>query len=198
VSAVAPVARSEVREAGAVLARALHDDPLLTFVFGSRRARLVRILCTATVRDAQPFGHVLAARDDDGRIAGVAAWLPPGTFPLTPRRELAQLPGWLRVGAARPHIIPKAIRTATALDHCHPAEEHWFLAMLGVDPARQGRGLGSELLMPVLERAGYAHLDTSKPANLPWYRRFGFFVDHELRATAGAPPSWALRYGAGR
>jgi GNAT superfamily N-acetyltransferase len=194
-STIDAVGTADVAEAGGVLARALHDDPLLAFVFGPRRERLVRILCHATVRDAQPFGHVHAARDDAGRIVGVAAWLPPGAFPLTRAREIAQLPDWVRVGASRPWIVPRALRATTALDGCHPAEPHWFLAMLGVDPRCQGRGVGSRLLPPMLDRVGHAHLDTSKPANLPWYRRFGFEVDHELRVAKGAPPSWALRYG---
>jgi hypothetical protein len=50
----------------------------------------------------------------------------------------------------------------------------------------------------MLERVDLAHLDTSKPENLPWYRRFGFRVDRELHVTAGAPPSWALRRRRGR
>lgn len=191
---VEPLRDDEVPEAGAVLARALHDDPLWAHLFGERRARITRIACTGMTRDCRRHGRVDVARDDAGRIVGVAAWLPPGAFPLGVRRELAGLPAWLRIALLRPSAVPGAIRSVAALDRLHPDEPHWFLSLLGVEPSWQGRGVGSRLLPPVLEHAALAHLDTSKPANLAWYRRFGFRVEREVRSTPGAPPSWALRY----
>ena len=51
----------------------------------------------------------------------------------------------------------------------------WFLA---VDPGRQRQGLGRALLARVFEDAEDAqapvYLDTSNPANVPYYASFGF------------------------
>jgi len=62
----------------------------------------------------------------------------------------------------------------------HPHEPHWYLAMLGVDPARQGRGLGSLMLKHTLRRVDEtgtcAYLESSNPKNIPLYERFGFEV----------------------
>jgi GNAT superfamily N-acetyltransferase len=189
-----PLHPDEAGEAGAVLARAFADDPLWGYLFGPRRERIIRIACAGIVRDCARHGRVDTVRDGGGRIAGVAAWLPPGAFPLGPWRELAGLPAWLRIVALRPRSAPAAVRSVVALDRAHPPEPHWFLSLLGVEPSWQGRGAGSRLLAPVLEQAELAHLDTSKPENLSWYRRFGFEVERELRVAPGAPPSWALRY----
>ncbi|HEY8584255.1 MAG TPA: GNAT family N-acetyltransferase [Capillimicrobium sp.] len=183
----------EVPEAGAVLARAFADDPLWTFLFGPRPLRVARVACTGLLRDHHRHGRVDAARDEAGRVVGVAAWLPPGAFPLGLRRELAGAPTWAKVGLLRPRSAPRAIRSVIALDALHPDEPHWFLSLLGVDPSWQGRGVGSRLLPPVLEQAGLVHLDTSKPANLPWYRRFGLEPVEQIVSVPGAPPSWALR-----
>jgi predicted N-acetyltransferase YhbS len=53
-----------------------------------------------------------------------------------------------------------------------------MLAKHAIDDQR--RGLGSRLVRPILERAdrdGVAcHLETADPANVPYYRRFGFEV----------------------
>jgi GNAT superfamily N-acetyltransferase len=58
-------------------------------------------------------------------------------------------------------------------------------AVLGTDPAAQGRGLGSAVLAPVLEgcdRDGIgAYLVSSKERNIDFYARFGFRVTREVR-----------------
>ena len=37
----------------------------------------------------------------------------------------------------------------------HPAEPHWYLAFIGIEPDRQGQGLGEKLLAPVLKTADH-------------------------------------------
>ena len=70
------------------------------------------------------------------------------------------------------------------LDAAHPDEPHWYLSSLGVDPRRQGRGVGGELLREWLlgvDRMGEpAYLETDKEENLPFYRREGFELAGEL------------------
>jgi ribosomal protein S18 acetylase RimI-like enzyme len=72
----------------------------------------------------------------------------------------------------------------------HPEAPHWHLAFVGVDPAHQGRGLGSALLRHTLARVDaerlHAYLESSNPANVPLYRRHGFEVIREIRV-AGSP-----------
>jgi ribosomal protein S18 acetylase RimI-like enzyme len=89
------------------------------------------------------------------------------------------------------------MRASSALDALHPAEPHWFLSLLGTEPALQGRGLGGALLEHGLARAGGVpvHLDTDSERNVAWYERFGFEVTAEVRVMEGAPPSWGMRKG---
>ncbi|MFL5295056.1 MAG: GNAT family N-acetyltransferase [Phenylobacterium sp.] len=67
----------------------------------------------------------------------------------------------------------------------HPDEPHWYLSMLGVDPARQGRGLGSALLrhtLAICDSEGLpAYLESSNPKNVPLYERFGFEVIGQIQ-----------------
>jgi GNAT superfamily N-acetyltransferase len=54
---------------------------------------------------------------------------------------------------------------------------HWYLPIIGVEPSRQGTGIGSALLRPGLARAdewGLAcYLDTGQPRNVRFYNARG-------------------------
>jgi GNAT superfamily N-acetyltransferase len=64
------------------------------------------------------------------------------------------------------------------MDRYHPSEPHWYLPMIGVDPAKQGHGYGSALLKHALERydgeGKLAYLEASSAKSIPLYQRHGF------------------------
>ncbi|MFZ4518490.1 MAG: GNAT family N-acetyltransferase [Microthrixaceae bacterium] len=179
------------RELEAVLARAFADDPIWQWLLPrpssyDRRARALLGSLARMYRDAG--GEVW-------RTAGGAAfaiWGRPGSTPLGPARALPVLHRLL------PAILPTAPRFATlsAFDHHHPHEEHWYLAVLGTDPAHQRRGHGAAAIAPVLERADAegrgCYLESSKEANVPFYRGRGFEVLRTLEVGRGAPPVWLM------
>jgi GNAT superfamily N-acetyltransferase len=72
----------------------------------------------------------------------------------------------------------------------HPTEPHWYLPMIGVDPACQGAGIGSALMIEALkavDRDGViAYLESSNPRNVSLYQRHGFEVIGEIRS-GGSP-----------
>ncbi|GAB3232314.1 GNAT family N-acetyltransferase [Glycomyces halotolerans] len=121
-------------------------------------------------------GHVDAALDDNGGLAGVAVWLDFTAGPLEPPPDydsrLAELCG--------PHLARfQALDDAFERHHPDPAERpHRHLAFCAVDPARQDRGIGSLLLKQGLERldkegtAGY--LEAANRRLVDWYARHGF------------------------
>jgi GNAT superfamily N-acetyltransferase len=65
------------------------------------------------------------------------------------------------------------------------------LALIGVDPARQGDGIGAALLRsrlrPCDQEGLPAYLESSKPENVPLYQHFGFHVSTTLGLPEGAP-----------
>ncbi len=149
------------------------------------------------IRDAIPYGSVLA--DVDGsRLSGVAVWLPPGAFPWTSRRKLRAAPAFARVFLADPRAFPTFVRFGANLERVHPTEPHWFLVVLSVRPEFQRRGVGSRLVVPMLEAAERSsvpcYLETSDRANVAFYERFGFVVlDSELALLPGGPTLVAMR-----
>ena len=108
----------------------------------------------------------------DGSAA--ALWLPPGV--VSDSEVMGEVIGGL-VEAAKLEVVGEVIE---AIGGYHPHEPHWYLAMIGVDPARQGLGLGSAILKARLRRCDAdgvpAYLESSSPRNIPLYERHGFEV----------------------
>jgi ribosomal protein S18 acetylase RimI-like enzyme len=67
----------------------------------------------------------------------------------------------------------------------HPEEDHWYLPLIGVDPAHQGKGFGGALMSHALVACDRdslpAYLETANPANIPLYERYGFELLGEIQ-----------------
>jgi GNAT superfamily N-acetyltransferase len=77
-----------------------------------------------------------------------------------------------------------------------PADPYWYLGVLATHPARQGEGLATAVLTPILDEAdrlGIACcLETSTMKNRRFYERRGFTHATEI-ILPGGPPTWWLR-----
>lgn len=78
-------------------------------------------------------------------------------------------------------------------------DDVWYLDAIGVDPARQGRGVGGALIRHGLEAARGAGVDafleTATANNVQLYERFGFRVVEEGRPAPDGPHIWFMRTG---
>jgi len=182
--------RAELDTLATTLALAFDDDPLTGWLFpgAAARRRKLPAFFRSLLRASLPFGEVYAAAG--GRC--VAIWNPPGTFPL----------GWYKdakLGLVTARLIGPRLRTCARglmyFQSHHPQDPHWYLQMLGTHPEWQGRGLGSSIVAPVLERCDAGgeriYLESSKERNIPFYARHGFEVTAELQVPSG-PLVWAM------
>ena len=78
--------------------------------------------------------------------AGAALWLPPGVHPDEDRL------GELMRSTASPSARGEAPAIFRQMAKYHPSEPHWYLPLIGVDPAHQGKGHGDALMVYALER----------------------------------------------
>lgn len=117
--------------------------------------------------------------------AGAALWLPPGIH--SDEQALVSL----LQRTVRERERADVFAVLERMDRYHPAEPHWYLPMIGVDPARQGNGYGSALLKHALERCDgedkLAYLESSSPKNIPLYRRHGFESLGTIQAGSSPP-----------
>ncbi len=184
--------KANIRPLAALLARAFEDDPMMTWLFtdaARRRRRLSPLFELALRHPRVRAGEVYTTAD----LAGVALWAPPDQWRTPIRNVLRALPQliWTLRGG-----LPAAVRTTTAIERVHPREPHWYLAVLGTEPARQGQGIGSALLAPVLQRCDRdaipAYLESSKEANVAFYQRHGFEVTGTVATADGGPTVWLM------
>jgi ribosomal protein S18 acetylase RimI-like enzyme len=116
-----------------------------------------------------------------GEHLGVALWLPPGAD-LDHAAIEATLPPGREAEIA-------AVLEKLALHH--PTEPHWYLPLIGVDPAHQGKGYGSVLLDETLRRCDRdrvaAYLESTNPANIALYQRHGFKLQGVVQAGSSPP-----------
>ena len=193
---MAGLADQRIASIGHVLARAFFDDPLTTYLLPDRdaRARLLPWYFSALARYGLLFGEVRATPEP---LAGVAIWLPPGHEP-TPDgiRQAGLHAAPAVVGAERWQRFVRVIEHLQALRGREAPLPHWYLLVVGVDPARQRRGIGRWLLEPDLARSdaeGFpCYLETFKQANVAYYERLGFQLLIEAVEPSSGLPFWTL------
>jgi len=181
------VQQGDVPRAVSVLVTAFSSDPIMRWLWPEPRDYLRHFPDLVHGFGGGAFAHG-AAHVIEAFLGG-ALWLPPGVSPDDDALERLNR-----------ETIPEPARSelSSILDEmhaAHPREPHWHLAMIGVDPAHQGRGLGATLLRHTLatidDQHLHSYLESSNPANVPLYRRHGFEVIREIRV-GGSPPVFPM------
>ena len=111
-----------------------------------------------------------------GDFAAVAVWIPPGVPELSSDDEEKVEP--MIEGLAGPRA-PEVMALLEQFDAARPeSPPHYYLSLLGSDPARRGNGYGMTLLdltLAKIDAEGMpAYLESSNPVNDARYERRGF------------------------
>ncbi len=185
---VRPATEDDHEAAAEALALAFACDPAWAHLLPDEAPRAERLLAffNAEIANLVPGLRRLWVTEDG---SGAAIWAPPGSWRVPFSRTLRASGQMARVFGAR---LPLATWTLLRVERRHPASpEHWYLHYLGVEPRRQGRGLGGALLAPVLEacdRAAVpAHLEASTERNRVLYERNGFGLTAGFNLPLGGP-----------
>jgi ribosomal protein S18 acetylase RimI-like enzyme len=192
------LAKTQIREAGGVLSRAFHDDPAVEYIFrgGSNTARAMDWFFTVMARCGRMCGDEVYTTA--GRLDGVAIWHSPGEYPpgLLGMVRAGMILAAVKLG---PAALARFMRIMDPLERLHKRDappQHWYLQFLGVDPPRQGRGIGSTLMQPVVARADAealpCYLETTNGRTVPLYQRHGFEVVVEGDLPKGGPRFWTM------
>ncbi|MBK7951345.1 MAG: GNAT family N-acetyltransferase [Deltaproteobacteria bacterium] len=176
--------RSARRTLVDVLARAFRDNPMNRAIHGpdpARRVRANRAGLRALVLDLHSWTEARVIHNE-GRVVGGFVAVPPGCFPL-PGASLRRQLGCLFWQGAR--AMDRWGFVSESLVREHPLEPHWYLAVLGVDPEYQGRGIGTQLIDGLRALAHTEslpiYLESDRPESVAFYRARGFETLGELR-----------------
>ncbi|MFB2894983.1 GNAT family N-acetyltransferase [Aerosakkonemataceae cyanobacterium BLCC-F50] len=170
----------QIPAASEVLAKAFENEPVFSYIFpkeDQKRMGKMKQIFISSLRYSQPFDSIYTT----DALKGVAIWIPPGKYPMglwhTVQFALT-LPfkvGWGGIG--------RVISLSNKIEDCHQecmSEPHWYLNVLGVDPAYQGQGVGGKLIEPILKQADGenlpCYLETDSEKNVNFYQKRGFQV----------------------
>jgi ribosomal protein S18 acetylase RimI-like enzyme len=187
------IERDDLDRVVELLTRAFDDDPVANFFAKQDARRVERIGRSMRMNLEQltfPFGETYVSEG----FEGAALWNAPNQRPHGLWNDLRLIPGlFAMTGAAR---FPAVMSAVSRVEKLHPKEPHYYLFVIGVDPAYQGQGISRQLVAPVLERCDRegmpAYLESSKESNIPIYERFGFRVTGEIPLTKGGPMLWPM------
>ena len=146
-----------------------------------------KVYLAAFPRFARAFGDKAFEQGTAHRIghAGAALWLAPGVEPDD------QAMAKLMVETISPTMAEDGGKLMEQMGAFHPKEPHWYLPIIGIDPAHQGKGLGGKLLahqLAICDHDGaLAYLESSNPRNIGLYERHGFVALGRIQA--GNSPS---------
>ena len=186
----------EIPELAAVLARAFVRDPFYAYLAGEAPERTQRMIdgWTGILRfGSDHLSHTYTTDDH----AGAAVWLPPGhragsvldSVRMMP--AIARLAGWSRI-----RTVGDAMAALDERRHRLVPAPHFYLSAIGVEPDRQGAGIGSALMQPVLDTcdrdSAPAYLETAVARNVLLYERLGFAVVEEMDVPGTDIHGWLM------
>jgi ribosomal protein S18 acetylase RimI-like enzyme len=197
VTEVVRMVDADVDRVAPILARAFAHDPLFAWVEpdATRRATFLERFMRALAWRSHLFAEAWTTSPP---VAGASLWAGPELGPLSAEqltrsgldRAAEDLEGAARQRYAAFDAVREVVERVAPLPR-------WYLGVLAVDPAEQGRGMGDALIAPGLARADAdglpASLETLNERNLSFYRRHGFEQAAEGRVPEGGPAYWVLR-----
>lgn len=188
---------SRIGEAVIVLRDAFLDDPIFGFHFPDPilRAKVLQIFFDGIVRTHFRFGQIYAATQGS-EIVGASVWRPPNAMADTLRDQLRNAFMRFRLMARSPKATNKLMRGFRALEATHPGGPYWYLFFIGIDSRFRGRGVGTQLMAPVLKIADatrcLCYLETPFSNTHAFYRGLGYEISSELLPFPGATQLWAM------
>lgn len=182
------LAVEDIPRAVDLMSRAFEADPFVGWVVRSdakRKEGIHRFFDVCLRQLTVPYGEVWTTDD----FGGVALWTPPERFSLGLGAQLRFVGQAMRGMQAR--HVPSRLAAFSEIERRHPSEPHYYLFFLGVDPERQGEGIGSRMMASVLGRCDAqrmpAYLEATRPDLIPFYERFGYRPLEPFRLPYGGP-----------
>jgi GNAT superfamily N-acetyltransferase len=192
---VLPTTLQTYRQGAQVLGNAFEDDPVSVAVYKNftpeKRVRALTVDFSIELLVCIRKGYPIQV-NENGRIVATAVIYPPGAYPLPVLdQRLILLKSILGNGW---YDIRGWLQWLNEVDKNHPAEAHYYLEYLGVEPRYQGHGFGSGILKHLIAKADEqgvgCYLENANPRNVPIYQRFGFQIKAEKEIIG--IPTWFM------
>ena len=157
-----------------ILQDSFDSNPSVNFVVkqDTKRSRRLRLLMEYSYFYCTYFGKIYLSEEQNC----CALIIEPHQKRTTVRTLLWDLK--LALGCIGIGNIKHVLKRESVIKQHHPKEPFIHFWYLGVEPAEQGKGLGSAMIKKVLVDAvsqnKTVYLETSNPKNFPLYEKMGF------------------------
>jgi ribosomal protein S18 acetylase RimI-like enzyme len=162
-------------------------DPILRWAYPDAHRYLSHFPEFVACFGGRAFEHDTAYSTPE--MEGVALWLPPGVH-----SDDDALVALIRRSMDE-SVQRDAFPVLDQMDEYHPREDHWYLPLIGVDPAHQGRGIGDALMRHALASCDrdstVAYLESTNRANVSLYERHGFELLGTIQV-GNSPPMFPM------
>ncbi|MHA1791703.1 MAG: GNAT family N-acetyltransferase [Promethearchaeota archaeon] len=180
--------KEHVKGVSEVLTNAFHEDSMFIYTIPNKdvRKNKLQVLFEVLVKYALKHGLLVASSSN---LEGVMLCLRSEDGPISTLKmiECGAIKILFKLGI---NFIKKQEKINVVMDRLHEThapQRHYYLWMLGVKPAFQGKGFGKKLLHYILTRSREkgipCYLETVKEKNVKIYEHFGFKVMemHEIK-----------------
>ena len=175
---ITAASRSDIDEAVGCLATAFAQDPITGFLlqnsqgYRERVTRFFSLLMRARIELEMPVFVARGAHGIDGATMGYSTVRSDWPAGLTEE--------WVHFEKAIPGLTDRMAIYDEVAGKFKPAAPHYYLGVIGTDPASQGSGIGTRLLKSFCEVSASdplssgVYLETAQATNLRFYERAGF------------------------
>ena len=186
------------QKASEMSARAFFTDPMGAYWVPGEKKRMTKL--TGFFRATFKYGHGYAETYTvPGSADGLAMWFAPGVKPF-PMGRMLRTGLFFSPFAFGWQGFNNFMTMSGLTEKAHKQvmkEPHWHLAFLCTDPPKQGQGIGTALMKPVLDRADAAgqpcYLETMTEKDVTFYMKRGFKVAWEGSVPKGGLMIWTMR-----
>jgi ribosomal protein S18 acetylase RimI-like enzyme len=184
-----------------VMARAYDKEPYTLYVVLQDEQRIERaekMIEIVLKYYVMKYDHVFVPE----QVNAVAMWYPPepkNCWKSSKLRDFSLMHKAISVTGVR-GVLSLMHSDGTIKEHHlkNMKEPHYYLFMLGVDPAHQGKGIGSYLVQHGLhmcrERGVPAYLECATEDNVRFYETHNFKVIDEFLVPHNGPKIWTMIY----
>lgn len=188
---------SHVDVAASLLARVFQSAPDMRYLIDDDDKMLASSAIRfykAVIRAGLLYGEVYTTPSLDG----LAVWISPENMDFTMGILLRTglLAALLSLGFGP---LVRFVRSSVYVEKLQKqaiSGSRWVLVFLGVEPEKQGSGIGGELIQPILNRAGAegvpCYVESADERNLCFYRRHGFEIVQQGQVPNGGPQVWIM------
>jgi ribosomal protein S18 acetylase RimI-like enzyme len=189
--------KAQLKPAAAMVARAFQDNPLSVYFFPdeSEREDKLPYIFQFMISYGLLHGEAYATSPN---LEGVAVWLPSEKARMTRRVDIKN-EGLSRLFKVKRETAAKWRSFDDYVSSMHErlvSFRHWYLQLLGVGPAYQGKGYGGTLLKAMFTRIDKEYLpcflETDEKRDVSFYQHYGFKVVEEGIVPGSEVTIWAM------